>query len=180
MPFQNQKYHNMKNPKGIVILMLMMLCCKSVVWAQKIAYVEPEAIIPEMPTYKKAQSEIEAYGKQLQNVLEKKKMDMEAYYQAVLDSIKRDLLSPKAQKEAEAKLQQMQIDFQQENVAAEKKMLQKEKELIAPVYEVFNKAIAKVAYQNEYNYILDKKFLLYATGGIDATQKVKTALGISW
>ncbi len=48
------------------------------------------------------------------------------------------------------------------------------------ISEKYKEALEKVAKANQYSYILDKKMLLYADGGIDATEKIKTALGISW
>ncbi|BDS12575.1 OmpH family outer membrane protein [Aureispira anguillae] len=172
----------MKNIQKLLVLVVMLLV---VSWsqnsyAQQIAYIEAEAIVPEMAAYKRAKSEVEAYGKQLQKVLEQKQADMEAYYKEVMDSIKRGLMTPKQQQEAEAKLQRMQADLQKDAMDAEKKLAQKESELTKPIYEAFNQAISKVAKENNYTYVLDKKFMLYSAGGIDATEKVKTALGISW
>lgn len=147
---------------------------------QTIAYVEAEKIMPEMEAYKQAKSEVEAYGKQLQKVLEKKQADLQAYYAEVMDSIKKGLMTPKQQQEAEAKLQKMQAELQQEAQDADRKLVEKEAQLIEPIYKKFNEAVAKVAKENNYMYVLDKQMLLYSVGGIDATEKVKTALGISW
>ena len=58
--------------------------------------------------------------------------------------------------------------------------MKKEAELTKPLYEELDKALKSVAKDNGYSYILDKKLLLYSEGGIDATAKIKTALGISW
>ena len=148
--------------------------------AQKIAYIVSEEIVPEMPAYKRAKSEVEAYGKQLQKVLEQKQKEAQEYYQEIMEKAQRGELTPKAEQEAQAKLQQMQADLQKEAAEADQKLAQKEGELTKPLYEELDKALKKVAKENEYSYILDKKFLLYSEGGIDATAKVKTALGISW
>jgi outer membrane protein len=74
----------------------------------------------------------------------------------------------------------LQATLQKEAADADKKLMDKEGELTKPLYEELDAALKKVAKENEYGYILDKKFLLYSEGGIDATAKVKTALGISW
>lgn len=148
--------------------------------AQKIAYIVSEDIVPEMPAYKRAKSEVEAYGKQLQKVLEGKQADAQKYYQEIMEKAQRGELTPKQEQEAQAKLQQMQADLQKEAADADKKLMEKEGELTKPLYEELDKALKKVAKDNQYSYILDKKFLLYSEGGIDATAKVKTALGISW
>lgn len=148
--------------------------------AQNIAYVESEKIVPEMDAYKKAKSEVEAYGQQLQKMLTKKQTDAEAYYAEVIDSVKKGLMTPKEQQEADAKLAKMRADLQTEAQDADRKLMEKEAKLIEPIYKSFNDAVEQVAAENNYMYVMDKKMLLYSKGGIDATEKVKTALGISW
>lgn len=148
--------------------------------AQKIAYIVSEDIVPEMPAYKRAKSEVEAYGKQLQKVLEAKQKEAQEYYQDIMEKAQRGELTPKQEQEAQVKLQEMQANLQKEAADADRKLAEKEGELTKPLYEELDKALKKVAQENQYTYILDKKFLLYSEGGIDATSKVKTALGISW
>ncbi len=148
--------------------------------AQKIAYVDAEKIIPEMPAYKKAKSEVEAYGKQLQKIIEGKQTEGQQYLQEVTGKAQRGELTPKQEQEAQVKLQEMQANLQKEAMEAEQKLAKKESDLLKPLYEEFNAALKKVATANEYGYILDKKLLLYSDGGIDATAKVKSALGITF
>jgi outer membrane protein len=148
--------------------------------AQKIAYINSEKIVPEMPAYKRAKSEVEAYGKQLQKILEGKQLEAQEYYQEISKKSQIGDLTPKQEQEAQAKLQQMQAELQKEASEADQKLAKKEGELTKPLYEELEAAISKVAKENNYGYILDKKFLLYSEGGIDATDKVKAALGISW
>ena len=145
--------------------------------AQKIAYVDADKIIPEMPAYKRAKSEVEAYGKQLQKIIEGKQTEGQQYLQDISAKAQRGELTPKQEQEAQAKLQEMQANLQKEAMEAEQKLAKKEADSL---YEEFNAALKKVATANSYGYILDKKLLLYSDGGIDATAKVKTALGISW
>ncbi len=172
----------MKNSKILIAFFTLILCFhwapKSV--AQTIAFVETEKIVPEMEAYKKAKSEVEAYGQQLQKLFNKKQQDMEAYYAEVMDSIKKGLMTPRQQQEAEAKLQKMRLELQEDAQNSDRKLMEKEATLIEPIYKEFNEAVAKVAEKNNYTYILDKQMLLYSKGGIDATEKVKTVLGISW
>ena len=148
--------------------------------AQKIAYIDSEKIVPEMPAYKRAKSEVEAYGKQLQKILEGKQLEAQEYYQEISKKSQIGDLTPKQEQEAQAKLQQMQTELQKEASEADQKLAKKEGELTKPLYEELEAALKKVAKENNYGYILDKKFLLYSEGGIDSTDKVKTVLGISW
>jgi outer membrane protein len=145
---------------------------------QKIAFIESESIVPEMPAYKKAQSELQAYTKQLEKVLQQKKAALEKDYMSVMDSIEKGLMTPIQQKKAEERLQLGQQQLQQEAMQADKKVAEKEGKLIEPLYEKFEAAIQAVAKEEGYTYMVDKKFMLYSVGGIDATSKVKAKLGI--
>lgn len=150
------------------------------VWAQnqKIAYIESERIVPEMSAYKKAQSELEAYTKQLQKVLQQKQMALEKDYAAVMDSIQKGIMNQLQQQRAQIRIQNGQQKLQQEALEADKKVVKKEGDLIEPLYKKFNEALEAVAKVEGYTYILDKKFMLYAVSGIDATDKVRAKLGI--
>ena len=94
--------------------------------AQKIAYINSEKIVPEMPAYKRAKSEVEAYGKQLQKILEGKQLEAQEYYQEISKKSQIGDLTPKQEQEAQAKLQQMQADLQKEASEADQKLAKKE------------------------------------------------------
>lgn len=164
----------------LLIIATLLLALSSFVQAQnqKIAYVESESIVPSMPEYKKAQSELQAYAKQLEKVLQQKKGALERDYTAVMDSIQKGLMTPIQQQKAEQRIQKGQQDLQQEALQAEQRVAKKEGALIEPLYEKFNDALEAVARAEGYTYIVDKKFMLYSVGGIDATPKVKAKLGI--
>lgn len=159
---------------GIVLLLGQGLAAQN----QRIAYIESQAILKAMPAYKKAQSDLESFTKQLEKQLQNAQNKAQSHYSEVMDSIKQQIMTPRQQKAAEVRLQQMQTDLQQSAMSAERRLTERETQLVEPVYETFNKAVAKVAKENNYTYVLDKQFMIYSTGGIDATTKVKTALGI--
>ncbi|MCP4441341.1 MAG: OmpH family outer membrane protein [Aureispira sp.] len=146
--------------------------------AQKVAYIDAETIIQEMPDYKKAKSEVEAYGKQLQNQLKAEEEKVMKYYQDVMQKAQQGLLSPAQQKQEEEKLQGMQQSLQTKAVEADQKLAAKEGELTKPLYEKFNNALKSVAKEKGYGYIIDKKLMLYSGGGVDATIAVKAKLGL--
>ncbi len=145
---------------------------------QKIAYVESESIVPAMPDYKKAQSQLQAYTQQLEKLLQQKKTKLEQDYASVMDSVQKGIMTPAQQKSAEYRLQKGQQELQQEAMNADQQVSKKEGALIEPLYEKFNTALAAVAKEEGYTYIVDKKFMLYSVNGIDATAKIKAKLGI--
>ena len=168
----------MKNVIKFLSTALVLLLFTSTAQAQTIAFVVSEDIVQQMPTYKKAKAELEAYSKQLQAMLEQKRSEMERYYNDVSVRSQNGTLTPRQQQEAETKLQQMQASLQEEAAKADQKLAQKEQEITKPLYQQLDAALKKVAQKNKYTYIFDKKILLYSEGGIDATAKVKAELGI--
>jgi len=163
-----------------LITFVVMMAFSTGAFAQNIAFIDSEAVLPHMPAYKKAKSDIEAYGAQLQKVLEVKQVEMRAYIQEKEKLRAEGRLNQLQVQEVQLNIQKMEASLQKELREADQKLILREKELTKPVYDAFNKAIATVAKANGYAYVLDKQFLLYHMGCIDATEKIKTELGISW
>jgi len=145
---------------------------------QVIAYVDAEIIVQAMPDFKRVESELSSYQKVLKKQLEAEEKKMQDYYTSVAQQAQAGTLSPAQQKEAETKWQKMQEDLQKKAMDAEKQIIQKEAALTKPLYDKFNAALKAVAVANGYNYIFDKKMMLYSDGGVDATAKLKAQLGI--
>lgn len=162
------------------VLALLLLVSASSIEAQNqiIAYVDIEAILPNMPEYKRVESELTSYKKVLEKQIQAEEKKMKDYYESVMKQMQEGGLSPQQQKEAETKLAKMQEDLQKKAIDAEKQLVQKEQTLSKPLYDKFNGAIKTVAQSNNYAYVFDKKFMLYSDGGVDATGKLKAALGI--
>lgn len=145
---------------------------------QKVAYVDPEVIIPNMPEYKAAKSELEQFKSILQKQFEGEQARMQQYYQDVMTRVQQGLLSPAQQKAEEEKLMKMQEELQRKGLKMEEDLAAKEQELTKPMYDKFNEALKSIAKANSYSYVLDKKLMLYSEGGEDATPKLKAQLGI--
>ena len=88
------------------------------------------------------------------------------------------LMTRKQQEEAEAKLQKMQTELQDKTRAIDQELVKKEREYTKPMYARFEKALQQVAKENKYDYIIEKQFILGMANSIDATAKVKAALGM--
>ncbi len=161
-----------------VALLLLTSAAATQAQNQVLAYVDIEAVLPNMPEYKRVESELTSYKKVLEKQLEAEEKKMQDYYTSVMKQAQEGILSPQQQKDAETKLQKMQEDLQKKALDAEKQLVQKEAALSKPLYDKFNAAIKSVAQANGYTYIFDKKFMLYSDGGIDATAKLKSQLGI--
>jgi len=147
-------------------------------WAQTIAYVTADEIVPLMPEYISATKQVEDYGKQLQKQLEVRQRETQEYFATVTERTKLGRMSPSEQRHAASELESMQANLRTMAAESEKRLADKEEILVRPLYDKFNAALTAVAQENGYTYIIDRKMLLYVGGGIDATPKVKAKLGL--
>jgi outer membrane protein len=145
---------------------------------QKIAYVDPEQIIPSMPEYIKAKEEFESLKSKMQSELEAEQGKAQSYYANVMSRVQQGSMSPAQQKQEEEKLMKMQEILQKKAMQMEEQMVAKEQEMTKPMYDKFNEALKEIAKSEGYIYVFDKKMMLYSEGGIDATPKLKQKLGI--
>lgn len=162
----------------VLFFSILMLSAAGMNAQQKVAHVDSDAIIPLMPEYQRAKSEVEAYSKQLQKQLESKQTKMQQYYQQVMAQAEAGTLTAAAEQEAQTKLMQMQEDLQKAAAQADESLMKKEAELTKPMYERFDAALKTMCKAQGYSYVFDKKLLLYYDGGIDATSKLKAQLGL--
>jgi len=166
--------------KKLIFLFSMaaMIAFSTTAEAQTICHIVRDSIVPNMASYKKAQSEAADYGKIIQKQVEGKQAEMQAYYMDIQQKQQQGLLTPLQVKEAEAKLQTMQETYQKFLAESEQKLVTKEQELVKPVFDEFNAAVNTVCKENGYAYVIDSAFIMYSEGGINITDKVKAKLGL--
>jgi outer membrane protein len=159
--------------------LIIALLCTVALQAQKFGYINSQAMMSELPKVKQADSDMEAYQKQLQ----KKGQDMVTAFQTkVTDFQKRvqdGLVPPKQQEEEEKKLE----EERQKILAYEQEMTQllqtKRDALLKPILDEFNAAVKAVATEGGYTYIFDQGILLYFDATMDVAPMVKKKLGIT-
>ena len=154
-------------------------------FGQKFGRVDLAAIVPNMPEYKEAETNLMAYGQDLQNQLEQimvefntRLADYEKNVSTMTDSIRQ-------LKEQElGQLQQRYQDFQQ---IAQQDMQRKEAEVMNPIYDKANEAVKKVASEGGYIVIFSTAGDQSASAGLayfdpsaltDITPEVKKVLNI--
>ena len=158
----------------------MCVAVSASVSAQKFGYLNSAAILEEMPKVKEAEANLEVLQKQLQSKGQTMLEDFQAKYLELERKNQQGEISPKeleveAQtlKEEEAKIAQYEQDMQRQ-------LIEKRDELLAPIIEEVNAAIAAVAEEEGYSYIFDASIgiLLYADESTDLIDKVKAKLGM--
>ena len=166
-------------------LVAVLALSATTVFGQKFGRVDLAAIVPNMPEYKEAVANLEAYGLDLQNQLEQIQVEFNtrlADYEKNMSTMTDSIRQLKEQELGQ--LQQRFQDFQQ---IAQQDMQRKEAEVMNPIYDKANEAVTKVAVAGGYTAIFNTAGDQAASAGLayfdpalltDITADVKSELGI--
>jgi len=147
----------------------------------KIGYTNVEYILSFLPETKQVQSEVAAYGTQLQNQLQSKITD----FQSKADAFQKtaatmtDLIRADKQEE----LQNLQASIQKFQNEAQTSIAQKEQDLFKPLFEKISNAIDVVSERENFTHVFSAgvpgvDVLLYAKPTDDISNLVLGELGI--
>lgn len=148
--------------------------------AQKIGYLNTQAILADMQEMKSADSQLEALAKQLQAKDSLAQIAFVAKAQAYQEDVKKGVMAPVKEQEEGKKLEEEKqkiVSFQQE---MQQQIGKKQQEYYQPIFDKVNKAINDVAKDNGFTYIIDatKGSLLFADEKLDIQSLVRTKLGL--
>lgn len=158
---------------------VIMMCFVLVGQAQKYGHVNSQKILLEFPELKTADSQLQAYQKQLEDDFASKGQAFEKEYNAfVAMNQSGEYSAVQIQKEQErltAKQQTLQ-NLQQES---QNKILIKREELYAPILKKVEDAVKAVGEEQGYTMIFDSSagLLLHAEDSQDLYEPVKAKLG---
>ena len=166
-------------------LAVVLMVSATAVNAQKFGRVDLAAIVTNMTEFKEAQTNLEAYGRDLQDQLEQIQVEFNKLYADYEKNVTTYTDAVRQLKERElTELQQRFQDFQQ---IAQQDMAKKEGELMNPIYEKANEAVKQVASAGGYVAIFSTTSDQPASAGlayfdpeqlVDITPEVKAVLGI--
>ena len=166
-------------------LAIALMVSATAVSAQKFGRVDLAAIVTNMTEFKEAQTNLEAYGRDLQDQLEQIQVEFNKLYVDYEKNVATYSDSVRQLKERElTELQQRFQDFQQ---IAQQDMQKKEAEIMTPIYEKANEAVKKIAQAGGYVAIFSTTQDQPAAAGLayfdpaqltDITPEVKAVLGI--
>ena len=143
--------------KKIFLVSFFLLGLLSVSFSQKYAFVDTKYILSKMPSYVKAQ-------KQLDDIAEKWAKEIEAKYKEIKE--KKDkfqqesILMPTDEKNKRLKeikdLEEEAMELQKKRFGVKGDLFKKRKELIEPIQEEIYEAIKALAKEKGYDFIMDK------------------------
>ncbi len=147
--------------------------------AQKLAHIHLDSLLVLMPETKKADADAQDYYKQLEQRLQQ----MQSEYQNKLDYYEKNkaTMSELIRTATENDLQRMQQSMQEFQQNAQTDFQNKKNELLKPIYDRANKAIADVAKADGYKYVFDTSggVVIYYEASDNILSQVKTKLGIA-
>lgn len=164
-----------------VVLIAALVLSSTVMTAQKYGHLNFGNLISEMPETEAADTELEAYQKQLVAKGEEMAQAFQEEYGQFVQRVQSGEVPPKQQQEQQQALQEKQ----QEILAYEQEVMQKvqakRQELLEPIVARAEEAIAAVAKENGYTMIFDTSSfntVLFAQDSTDAMPAVKAKLGL--
>jgi len=168
----------MKNLKSLLLATLMIALPMTATFAQsKIAHIDTQKLISEMPEVIAAQKQLQAleetYTKEIQNTIKEFTAKAQAYDAEAKNQS--DVVNQARQTE----IQSMQQNIQKYRETAAEDLQKKQTEMMRPLYDKAIAAIQKVATAQGFEYVLDAS----AGGGVlvskgkDLSAEVKVELG---
>lgn len=150
----------------------------------KLGYADTEYILSQLPDAKKVESDLKTHGAQLEAQLKAKNDEFEKKYQDFRDNATKWVDAVAKDKENE--LRQLQAALQKFQQDAEASFSKKQQDLMAPLYEKVGNAIAEVAKENGYAFIITLNaaggggnILLYKDAQFDVSPLVLKKMGVT-
>lgn len=167
-----------KTLKSVLLVAAIVISGKNIT-AQKIGHIRLDSLINMMPESKDARQK----GTEYYNKLEEQVKIMSSELQSKYEEYQKQAptMSDLIKQTKEKELQDLQKRIQDFQTQAQSDLQKKNDELSKPIYEKANKAIAAVAKENGYKYVLDigSGGVVYSEPSDDITALVVKKLGIS-
>ena len=163
------------------IALLLLLIAPMSVFAQKFAHFKSMDIIPVMPEYTKAQTDIQALQKQYEDEIKRASEEINkkfAEYQQEQKTLPQNI-QERRQKELQ-ELSDKGMQFQQD---AQQQLQKAYADMMEPIYKKLEDAVKAIGAAGGYTYVFDlnRTDIPYIndTMSKDVTKDIKTKLGIS-
>jgi outer membrane protein len=147
----------------------------SIAWAElKIGFIDSEQIFLSYEGTKEAQTKLDKEKAKV----EQQASDMQKEIYELKEKLEKQslLLSTERKKEIEDKLQQRMTEYQQfvyKNIGENGELIKKNMELTKPIVEKINQIVFKIAKDENFDLILDKRAgVVFAKDAFDLTQRV--------
>jgi outer membrane protein len=165
--------------KQLIFVSLLLFGNTFGIFAQKYGFIDANFILKKMPSYKKAQQELDNFAQRAQQEVDKKFAELRDMEQKFL--AEELLLTDDMKRDRKKKIEAKRKEVQQRTFGYEGLIFLKKQELINPVREELNKAVEKVAKKQKLQAIFDKSsdfVIIYLDPTHDYTDYVLEELGL--
>lgn len=175
----------MKNLRNLMMAVALMIGATTATMAQtKVAHINSQQLLSEMPEMKSAQAQLQKleqqYSKDIDASVKEYQSKLQAFQNEVNALTEDQLRTRQAEFEKKGKdLETMQNNIRQAQQTAGQDLQKKQEALLAPLYEKARKAVEKVAKAQGFHYVLDSTQpgnVIFADGK-DLFNDVKKELG---
>lgn len=168
--------------KKIALILGLFVAANTILFAQnKIAYVDTDYILSQIPEYKAAQAEVDKISIQWQKEVEAKYAEIDKMYKAyqaeqilLTDDMRKKREADIVAKEKEAK------ELQKQKFGVDGELFKKRQELVKPIQDKVFAAVKSIAEKGAYAAIFDKSSdltILYMSSKLDKSDAVLEAMG---
>lgn len=145
----------MKSTLKIAFVFCCFLGIASNAFAQKIGHLNAAELLNAVPAWKEAQTNLENFAAMLKTKLETQEKTLIDEFNKVRQQEAEGLLTPKQIEEKQKYFQAEQEKLTQAQTAAQQDLAKKEDDLTNPIRQKVRDAIAAVAKEKGYSYIID-------------------------
>ena len=151
--------------------------------AQRIALIDMEYILENIPAYQKANYELEQLSQQYQKAIEAKSQEAEFLYNAYQKSANTMSVTQRSQKEEAIVAKEKEtMELRQKYFGNEGEMRKKEEALIMPIQNQIYETVKEISMQKGYDIVIDRasaNSMIYASPKIDISNEILRKLGYS-
>ncbi len=174
-------FKNINKMKKVILVIGILLASNVITFAQKVAYVDTEYILSQVPEYKTAQEELDKISAQWQKEIELKYAEISKMHTAY--EVEQILLTEEMKKRREADIKEKEKEvreLQKQKYGTDGELFKKRQELIKPVQDKIYNAIKIIATKGSYSIIFDKASsltMLYTSDKLDKSDAVLKQMG---
>lgn len=169
----------MKKLAIMLLALCMMGTASNYTHAQtKIGHLDSAELLQSLPEWQTAQKEVQTFMEMKKKDLEAKQQSLVEDYNKLVEQDNKGLLTPMDKQKKGEELQKRQEALQQDQAKAEDEVANKQMQLTDPLRKKVTDAIAAVAKEKGYNYVIDNSagVLLYDSPTDDIAAFVKDKL----
>ncbi|OJJ16659.1 hypothetical protein BKI52_32645 [marine bacterium AO1-C] len=168
--------------KKITYILLMVICAgfASNVQAQtspNVRFIDVQYVAAQLPAFKKAQTDLQAFNKLLTDELKKKQTELQKKFESYQKEAQTlsDLVRASREQEL-GRLRQELIKFQQ---TSQQQSTQKEQQLLAPIFKSITTNVEAYSKEKQIDFVLQKDRLVYDTEALNISDDILRKMGVT-